>query len=98
VSVDGDSESGRLTQYRGMQGVYEWNEKWRCDNDQEYVCKKEIRTPQRHFHNLDDELPSWLRHGRCTKPSSIPFSSPPCAIRLVMFVFTSEENRDQNLL
>jgi hypothetical protein len=60
--------------------------------------KQKVRAPQRHFDDLDDEFTSRLRHGSGSKASAVPFPCPPCAIRFVMFIFSGQENGDQDLL
>jgi len=81
-----------------MQPVGEGDQGGWCQNDQENVTKQEIRGPQRHFHDFHNELASWLRHCRRAKATSIPFTSPPCAIRLVVLELAGQEYGYEELL
>lgn len=70
----------------------------RRQNNQENMPEEEIRTPERHFDNLDNEFTGRLRHCRRSQASSVPFTRPPGAVRLVVLVLTSKEDCDQELL
>jgi hypothetical protein len=57
-------------------------------NYQENMTKQKIGGPQRHLHDFHNKLPGWLRHCRGTKATTIPFTSPPCPIGLVVLELT----------
>lgn len=81
-----------------MQAVHEGDQSGWRQYDQEDVRQEEVRRPQGHLHNLDNEFSSRLRHGRGTQATAIPFTSPPSTIGLVMFEFTSKEDGDKEFL
>jgi len=62
------------------------------------MSNQEVWTPQWEFNDLDKEFSSWLRHNMHTKVSSIPPSSPPSLVGLIMFEFTGQKNWDQDLV
>lgn len=81
-----------------MNSVHEGDQHRWGQYDQEKVTQKEIGRPQRHLHDLHDELSSGLRHSGCSKSSAIPFAGPPSTIGLIMLEFTSKEHRNQEFL
>lgn len=62
------------------------------------MAEQEVVRPERHLHNLDDELASRLGHRGRAETAAVPLTSPPCAVRLVVLELTSEEDGDQELL
>ena len=70
--------------------------RWGQDH-QEDVTQDEIRTPHREFDNLDDKLTSRLHESRGTELDTMPFTRPPCPIRLVVLVLSGQEYSDQDL-
>ena len=74
-----------LTKQSGMETIKVRDKDRGRQHEQEHMPKKKIRTPQRQFDNLDDKLPSGLRHDMRTQPTSVPSSRPPRTIRFIMF-------------
>ena len=62
------------------------------------MSKKEVRTPERHFDDLDDIFTGRLRERGATQTTTVPFTGPPSTIGFIVFVFTSEEDTDEDLL
>ena len=86
------------TQHRRVDAVNKRYQRRDNQKDEQEVTEQEIVRPQRHLHNLDDELASGLRHRRRAKTTAVPLTSPPCAVRLVVLELTREEYRDEELL
>lgn len=86
------------TQHRRVHGICIWDQDRRCQDNKQKVAEQEIRAPERHFHDLDEELASRLRHSRIAESASVPLACPPCAIRLIMLELTSEEDGDEDFL
>jgi hypothetical protein len=81
-----------------VQSVEERNQQRGCQYDQQNVTKQEVTTPKGHLDNFNDEFAGRLRHGRAAEAPSVPFTSPPCTVRLVVFELTRQENGNKNLL
>ena len=81
-----------------MNGVEIRNQDRDGHDNQEDVSKDEIRTPEGHLNDLDDELASWLGHGCTTKASSGPFTSPPCSVGFIVLELSSEEGGNDDLV
>ena len=81
-----------------MQLVDEWNEHRRCHDHQEKVSEQEVRCPERHLHNLDDEFTSRLGERGRAEAAAVPLAGPPRAIRLLVLELTGEEDGDEDLL
>ena len=86
------------TQHRRVDSVNERYQRRDDQKDEQEVTEQEIVRPQRHLHNLDNELASGLRHRRRAKATAVPLTSPPCAVRLIMLEFTRQENGDEDLV
>lgn len=71
--------------------------RWR-QNDQENVTKQKIRGPQGHFHDLHNELAGWLGHGRPSEATTIPFTSPPRLVGLVVLELAGQKDSNEDLL
>ena len=86
------------TQHRRVNAINERYQRRDDQKDEQEVTEQEIVRPQRHLHNLDNELASGLRHRRRAKATAVPLTSPPRAVRLLVLELTREENRNQDLL
>jgi len=64
----------------------------------EHMSEKKIRTPKRELDDLDDKLPSGLRHDMRTQPTFVPASRPPRTIHFIVFELSRKEHCDQNLV
>ena len=62
------------------------------------MSNQEVRAPQQEFDDLGKEFSSRLRHDVHTEVSSIPPSSPPSLIGLVVLELTGQKNQDQDLV
>lgn len=81
-----------------MESVNERDEDgWRQD-DQQYMTKQEVGTPEGHLDDLDEIFTGWLREGRRTKLATVPNTGPPCDVGLVRLELARQEHGDENLL
>ena len=62
------------------------------------MAQEEIGRPEREFDNFDDVFSSRLRERMRAETTSVPFSSPPRPVRLIMFELAREETRDEDLV
>ena len=69
-----------------------------CHHEQQNVSNQEVRAPQREFDDLDRKFSSWLGHDVHTEVPSIPPSSPPGLVGLVMFELAGQKDRDHDLV
>ena len=74
------------------------NQDGRCQHEQQNVPYQEVRAPQRELNDLDKEFSSWLRHDVHAEVPSVPPSSPPSLVGLVVFELSGQKNRDQDLV
>lgn len=69
----------------------------RQDEHQE-VPNEQVRAPQAQLDDLHHELSRRLRDGVVAQPTSVPATSPPCSVRLVVLELTSEEDGDEEFV
>ena len=81
-----------------MYGIPIGDETRRSEYEQEEVGDQEVRCPERQFNNLDNEFSGWLRHDMVAQPATIPLSSPPRSVGLIMLELTREEYRYEDLV
>ena len=87
-----------LTHHHRVQLVHEGDEHRRRHDDQEKVRKQEVRRPERHLHDLDEEFTSRLRERGRAEPTPVPFAGPPSAVSLFVLQLTRKEDRNEDLL
>ena len=88
----------QLTQHCRVQTVSIGKQDWRRQDNEQDMGKEEIGTPERHLHNLDNELPSRLRQRRVSKATTIPFTRPPGSVRFIVLELTRKEDSDKELV
>ena len=99
ASEESDQLPGKEhTQHRRVQGVGIRDQDGWSEDDQKNVRKNEIRAPQGHLDDLDDELASRLGHGGVAESTTIPFTRPPSTVSLIVLELTSQEDGDEDLL
>ena len=80
-----------------MKLIDEGNQNWGRHNEQQQVTQDEVRTPEGHFHDLHDELSGRLGDGIVSKATAVPFTSPPSSVCFIVFEFTRQEDRNEDL-
>lgn len=79
-----------------MELVNVWHaQSWKHDK-QDHVSENEIGGEETKLGDLAKELSSWLRE--CVPSERIPFSSPPCYVRLVTLEFSGKRKGDDQLV
>jgi hypothetical protein len=92
------AQRAKLTKASCVDLVRKRNNGRQGQEEQQEVTEQEITAPEREFDNLDNILASRLGHGVVTETTSIPLTSPPCAVRLVMLELARDKDGDQDLL
>jgi hypothetical protein len=75
-----------------------WNHEWQSEDEQEEVADEEIRAPERDLDRLHYEFTGRLRHGVIAEAASIPPTSPPGLVRLIVLELSRKEDRDEGLV
>jgi len=91
-------ESRRLTENGGVESIEVGNQDRRGEHEQQEMPEEQITTPQRELDNLDHELSRGLRHDVRAQPTSVPSSSPPCLVGLVVLELARQEHSNEDLV
>ncbi|MCO4206325.1 hypothetical protein M0N37_20095, partial [Aeromonas taiwanensis] len=80
-----------------VDSVNEWHSQGDRKSKHKQVCIDEVGGELTHFDDLYNVFAQGLTEGAATKATTVPATSPPRAVRLVVLEFTRNDNAGEEL-